>query len=279
MPAVFGYQPPGAPQEHHMKRRHVPLTAWLAIVGSLLTLALGGALATGHYLGAVWDSPLERLLAGLAATLDLRSPTIVLAALALALGVLLSATAVRRVRIQDSGTLDSIALEDEDLPPLVAEPSAPAAIRTILVNCDLENESVHEDEVPAFVRGFNRYYSGSTVEGHVYCESSLKPQSIRALVDQQFEEHDTPHRGQKQVADRAMIRGILMRLGRGLASGEQFRVVLVSHDTDFIPLIQVLAAIKMPVTVFVRSFTKQNGPLRQKFHNAGADVQRFDRFL
>lgn len=262
-----------------MKRRRVPLTAWLAIVSTLLTLALGGALATGHYLGAAWDPPLERLLAGIAATLDLRSPTIVLAALALALGVLLSATAIRSLQAQDSNTLDSIALEDEDLPPPAVEAPTPAAIRTILVNCDLENESVREDEVPAFVRGFHAYYSGSTVEGHTYCESSLKAESVKAFVAQQFEEHDTPHRGQKQVADRAMILGILARLGRGQASAEQFRVILVTHDTDFILLVRLLKFVRIPVAVYVRSPSKLNQSALDKFRSAGAEIDRFDRFL
>ena len=257
-----------------MKRHRLSLSTLLTIASAVLVLALGGALAAGHYLGAVWDAPLERLLAGVAATLDLRSPTIVLAVLVIGLGALLVILATRNLQ-----ALDFVALDDEDPSPPAVEAPAPAAMRTVLVNCDLENEFVHENEVPAFVRGFSSYYSGSKVEGYVYCESSLKPGSVKALVAQQFEEHNTPHNGQLQVADRAMIRGILMRLGRGLASDEQFRVILVTHDTDFIPMVRVLKFIGILVTVFVRSPTKVNESALAKFRSAGAEIDRFDRFL
>jgi hypothetical protein len=70
-------------REALMKRHHQSLLVLLTALGALLALGLAGVLASGHYLRAQWDASVQHVALTVADALDLRSPSIVLAALGL----------------------------------------------------------------------------------------------------------------------------------------------------------------------------------------------------
>src|SRR6516225_9716370 len=178
-----------------MTRR--PHLSPLALAGALLALVLSGVAAAGHYLGAAWDAPLQRQVRALTTALDLGSPSIVLAALALVTSALLFALALtRRGRPKPAPLADD---EDDGKPSGQrvsgdTDPALPAGVDTFttVLYFDLENQSITAAHVPLFARGISGTLWGISVERRVYADSAQHAAAIEALRAHGFAVVDLP---------------------------------------------------------------------------------------
>jgi hypothetical protein len=265
-----------------MTRRRSPLAA-LALAGALLALIASCAAAAGHYLGAAWDAPLQRQVQAFIAELDLGSPSIVLAALALGVSALLFALALAR---RPRGA-PAIPPADEDGEPNAARapvqsgPALPAGVEhfTTVLYFDLENQSITAAHVPLFARGISGTLWGISVERRVYADSSQHAAAIEALRAHGFTVVDLPHERRRQVVDKRMIEDVMARALESQARKEQLHIILITADTDFVPLVRLLLFFGHHVSVWTRAKNPQNEAARAQFQRAGAVVRQFDKFL
>jgi hypothetical protein len=266
-----------------MKRRSSSL-ATLALAGALLALAVSGAAAAGHYLGAAWDAPLQRLVRALVAALDLGNPSIIVAALALGVSVLLFTLAVvRRARLKMASLPD----EDGDDEPSGARvpgesgPVVPPGVDTFttVLYFDLENQSITAEHVPLFARGISGTLWGISVERRVYADSSQHATAMEALRAYGFIVVDLPHERRRQVVDKRVMLDVLARLQEAQARNEQLHIILITADTDFVPLARLLRFFGHHVSVWMRSKNAHNESARVQFQKTGITVRHFDKFL
>ncbi len=265
-----------------MTPRRSSLTA-LLLVGALLALGISSVAAAGHYLGAAWDAPLQRLMRALGATLDLGSPSIILALVALAVSALLLLVAWRAWRAKPAPLTD----EDSDealggaRATLDTDPPLPAGVNAFstVLYFDLENQSITAAHVPLFARGISGTLWGITVERRVYADSSQHAAAIEALRAHGFAVVDVPHQRQRQVVDKRMIEDVMARLLDSQARREQLHIILITGDTDFVPLVRLLRFFGHHVSVWMRTRNAHNESARVQFQKAGAVVRHFDKFL
>jgi hypothetical protein len=264
-----------------MKRRRISL-ATLALAGALLALAVSGVAAAGHYLGAAWDAPLQRQVRAIVAALDLGNPSIIIAALALGVSVLLFTLAVvRRARLK------LIALSDEDgepgsaRVPVESGPVVPLGVDkfTTVLYFDLENQSITAEHVPLFARGISGTLWGISVERRVYADSSQHATAMEALRAHGFTVVNLPHERRRQVVDKRMMLDVLARLQDAQTHNEQLHIILITADTDFVPLARLLRFFGHHVSVWMRAKNAHNESARMQFQKAGATVRHFDKLL
>jgi hypothetical protein len=265
-----------------MTRRRSALAA-LALVGALLAFVVSCAAAVGHYLGAAWDAPLQRQVRALVAALDLGSPSILLAALALGVSALFFTFALTpRPRNAPATPPD-----DEDNEPVTARapvqsgPALPAGVErfTTVLYFDLENQSITAAHVPLFARGISGTLWGIAVERRVYADSSQHAAAIEALRAHGFTVVDLPHERRRQVVDKRMIEDVMARALESQSRKELLHIILITADTDFVPLVRLLLFFGHHVSVWTRAQNAQNEAARAQFQRAGAVVHHFDKFL
>jgi hypothetical protein len=263
-----------------MAPRRSPLTA-LAL--ALLALGIGGVVAAGHYLGAAWDAPLQRQARALVAALDVGSPSIILAALALAVSVLLFAVALARRARNPAALPDD---DGESVPrgrraPVESGPVLPAGVDsfTTVLYFDLENQSITAEHVPLFARGISGTLWGIAVERRVYADGTQHATAMEALRAHGFTVVNLPHERRRQVVDKRMILDVMARLLESQGHNEQLHIILITADADFVPLVRLLRFFGHHVSVWMRSKNAHNETARTRFQQAGAVVRHFDKFL
>ncbi|HEY7983279.1 MAG TPA: NYN domain-containing protein [Ktedonobacterales bacterium] len=265
-----------------MTPRRSPRAA-LALAGALLALGTGGVVAVGHYRGAGWDAPLQHQARALIAALDLGSPSILLAALALALSALLFALALLWRARQPAALPD----DDGDTAPrgrrvpVESGPALPAGVDafTTVLYFDLENQSITAEHVPLFARGISGTLWGIAVERRVYADGTQHATALAALRAHGFTVVDLPHERRRQVVDKRMMLDVLARLLDAQAAQEQLHIILITADVDFVPLVRLLRFFGHHVSVWTRAKTAHNETARVRFQQAGAVVRHFDKFL
>jgi hypothetical protein len=270
-----------------MTRRRSPLATPLA--GALLALGIAGVAAAGHYLGAAWDAPLQRLMRALGAALDLGSPSIILALLALvASAPLFTLALAQRVPEKPAALVAAAASDEEDDAedgvgdlPVDTDPVLPAGVDTFttVLYFDLENQSITATHVPLFARGISGTLWGISVERRVYADSSEHAAAIDALRAHGFAVVDLPHEDRRQVVDKQMMLDVMARLQESQARSERLHIILITADADFVPLVRLLRFFGHYVSVWVRTKNAQNEAARARFQQAGAVVRHFDKFL
>jgi hypothetical protein len=268
------------------RRPHLPP---LALAGALLALGIAGVAGAGHYLGAAWDAPLQRMVRALGAALDLGSPSIILATVALVVSAPLLILA--RIRLAEpkpaalaaeapGATDDREEGNGEDLTG-DTDPVLPAGVDTFttVLYFDLENQSITAEHVPLFARGISGTLWGISVDRRVYADSSQHAAAIAALRTYGFTVIDLPHGDQRQVVDKRMMLDVMARVQEGQDRGERLHIILITADTDFVPLVRLLRFFRCYVSVWVRSKNAHNESARIQFQKAGAVVRHFDKFL
>jgi hypothetical protein len=268
--------------EPAMMRRRPPFPE-LALAGALLALVCSVVAAVGHYLGAPWDAPLQRLVHALTTALDLGSPSIILAALALVTSaVLFAAALIRRKEL-------ALLADDEDgdeqrggqLVSGDTDPALPAGVDTFttVLYFDLENQSITAAHVPLFARGISGTLWGISVERRVYADGAQHAAAIDALRAHGFTVVDLPHEHRRQVVDKRMILDVMARLQESQSRDERLHIILITADADFVPLVRLLRFFGHYVSVWVRAKNAHNEAARARFQQAGAVVRHFDKFL
>ena len=219
------------------------------------------------------------------AALDLGSPSILLASLALGVSALLFAVALARRASARPATPP----DDEDgegtprgrRAPVESGPALPTGVEqfTTVLYFDLENQSITAAHVPLFARGISGTLWGIAVERRVYADSSQHAAAIEALRAHGFTVVDLPHERRRQVVDKRMIEDVMARLLESQARREQLHIILVTADTDFVPLVRLLCFFGHHVSVWMRAKNAHNETARVQFQKAGAVVRHFDKFI